>query len=155
MSTPRRQLLAFTFPPGYRLEGQLVGALERIETGGSMRILDAVFVGREDESGDLIAVAMTSDSAAGMVERLLSFRLDPHARGDTTAQALAGPSGPLVRSLESTLEPGEAVAAVLVEHAWEQMLGDAIDRVGGAPLHNKLVEDERISEEHLAGAEPG
>jgi hypothetical protein len=153
MSTPSRQLLTFTFAPGYRLEGQLVGALERIETGGAMRILDAVFVSREDESGNLVAIAMSSDSASAMVARLLTFRLDPSARGDTTAKALAGPSGPLVRSLEGRLQPGEAIAALLVEHAWQQLLDDAVSRVGGSALDNKLVADDRISEAHLDGGD--
>ena len=44
-----RQLLAYTFPPGSAFEGQLVGALERIESGGAMRVLDALFVAREPE----------------------------------------------------------------------------------------------------------
>jgi hypothetical protein len=151
MSTPRRQLLAFTFPPGSSFEGQLVGALERIESGGTVRILDALFVGREDPSGEMYAVTMSTDSTAGMVGRLLSFRLDPKGRGDTTARALDGPSGPLIRSLASTLEPGAAVSALLVEHTWEQMLGDAIERIGGSELDNKLVEDDRIGEAHLPG----
>ena len=37
---------------GLSLRGQLVGALERIESGGAMRVLDALFVACEPESGE-------------------------------------------------------------------------------------------------------
>src|SRR3954454_22724662 len=46
MTTGARQLLAFTFGSDSTFEGQLVGALERIESGGSVRVLDGLFVAR-------------------------------------------------------------------------------------------------------------
>jgi hypothetical protein len=52
-----RQFLAFRFGRHSRFEGQLVGALERIESGGTMRILDGLFVSREPDSGELSAIA--------------------------------------------------------------------------------------------------
>ena len=67
MSIPRRQLIAFTFPPGSSFEGQLVGALERIESGGTMRILDALFVGREAGSGELSVASLSADGQAGAI----------------------------------------------------------------------------------------
>ena len=36
---PPVQLLVYSFGPDASFEGQLVGALERIEVGGAMRIL--------------------------------------------------------------------------------------------------------------------
>ncbi len=135
-----RQLLAYTFPPGSRFEGQLVGALERIESGGTMRVLDALFVARDADSGELVAVSMTSDGTAGMIGRLLSFRLDDHARQTATARALDGPAGPVVRSLAEKLEPGEAIASMLVEHSWAVMLGETVGRLGGTELVSEFVE---------------
>ncbi len=137
--TPPRQLLAFTFPPGSGFEGQLVGALERIESGGAMRIVEGLFVGREPDSGDLYAVAMRNDGAAGMIGRLISFRLDQGERSKSTERALAGPAGSTVRELAATLEPGGAITALLVEHTWAHTLGDAITRIGGAPLIDQFV----------------
>ena len=141
-----RQLLAYRFPPGSGFEGQLVGALERIESGGAMRILDALFVGREQGSGELVAVSMSSQSAAGMVGRLLSFRLEARARRKTTERVLEGRSGDLVRSLAETLEPGAAVAAVLVEHTWELALADSVARIGGTALVSEFVQAETIDD---------
>jgi hypothetical protein len=140
MPSASRQLLAYRFPPGSRFEGQLVGALERIESGGTMRIVDALFVGRDPESGDLTAVSMSADGASGMIGRLLSFRLDDHARQTATGQALEGPAGPAVRSLAANLEPGAAVASVLVEHTWALSMSETIGRLGGTELLNEFVE---------------
>jgi hypothetical protein len=140
MSSAGRQLLVYKFPPGSSFEGQLVGALERIESGGTMRILDALFVGREATSGDLVAVSMSTDGAAGMVGRLLSFRLEPDARRKATARTLEGPAGDLAQSIAERLETGSAVVAIVVEHQWERLLGDAIARLGGNKVVSEFVE---------------
>ena len=134
MPVGSRQLLAFRFPPGSRFEGQLVGALERIESGGTMRIIDALFVGRDPDSAGVVAVSMSNAGAAGMIGSLLSFRLDDHARQAATAHALEGPAGAVVESLADTLAPGEAVASVLVEHTWALTLSETVDRLGGTHL---------------------
>lgn len=42
--TPQVQLLVYAFGPEGAYEGRLVGALERLESGGALRVLDAVFV---------------------------------------------------------------------------------------------------------------
>jgi hypothetical protein len=139
MSIPLRQFLAYRFLPGARFGGQLTGALERIESGGAMRILDALFVGREPESGELVAVSLTNEGAAGMVGRLLSFRLDASSRASTTKSVLEGRAGSLVSSLAETVDPGGALLALLVEHSWAIALNDAIARTGGHPLVSEFV----------------
>jgi hypothetical protein len=140
MTYPTRQLLAYNFGPGSSFEGQLVGALERIESGGAMRILDALFVARQPESGELVAVSLSADGSAGMIGRLISFRLDESARKASTRRVLDGPAGDMVRSLAEGLQPGNALAAVLVEHKWALTLGEAITRMGGSEAVNEFVE---------------
>ena len=132
-----RQLLAFRFGAGSQFEGQLVGALQRIESGGALRILAVMFVAR-DEGGELTAVSRESHSAAGMIGELISFRLGD-ARGEETQAALEGPTGAVVRRLGDALEPGAAVAGVLVEHSWAQVLGEAVARIGGEQLLSEPV----------------
>ncbi len=144
MSVGTRQLLSYRFPPGAEFQGGLVGALERIEAGGTMRILDALFVARQPESGEVVAVAMTSSSSSGMISKLLTFRLDDAARRKATEAALGGPSGELARSLAEALEPGAATVLVLVEHNWALMLDDAVTRMGGASKRSEFVEAEAL-----------
>lgn len=143
--SPTRQLLAFRFPPGSGFEGQLVGALERIESGGTLRIRGALFVAREPETGQLVAVTMSVGGQSGMISKLLSFRLDPGARQRVTDEALDSPLGPVLRSLADTVEPGAAVAAVLVEHAWSSVLNEAIDRIGGQRVLDTFIEADELA----------
>ncbi len=138
-ATPQ-QLVTYTFPPGGDHGGMLLGALERIESGGAIRILGVLSVAREAGSGELVAVSLRSDSPAGMIGKLISFRLESRARARETERALEGQSGEEIRALADALEPGAAVAAVLVEHTWAQVLGDAVARTGGAPLGNEFLD---------------
>src|SRR5689334_4657829 len=137
--TPR-QLLGYSFPPGFSFGGELLGALQRIESGGALSILSALFVGRDAESGELVAVSLSGTSAGGMIGQLIGFRLDESARRTQTEETLAGPAGGIVRELASSLEPGAAVAGVLVEHAWAGVLAEAVARLGGSQLTNEMLE---------------
>jgi hypothetical protein len=143
---PPTQLVIHGFGPGASFEGQLVGALERIESGGTLRILDALFVERDGETGELVAVDLAGGAAGGMVTSLLGFRLDPAQRRRATERALAGGLGETLRELASTLQPGAALAAVLVEHVWARALEDAVSRTGGTPVTNAFVEATTLSE---------
>jgi hypothetical protein len=132
------QLLAFHFPPEAAFEGRLVGALERMESGGALRILDTLFVASEPGTGELLAVATHGSRLGGEVASLLRFRLEPAARKRATERALAayaraGAPNPL-EAVHARLEPGAAVAAALVEHVWRRALDDAIASMGGRPV---------------------
>jgi len=144
---PAAQLLVYGFGPGAEFEGRLVGALERIESGGALRILEALFVAHDPETGELVAVDLQGDSG-GIVAPLLSFRLEPAKRRRATERALSsdrGVPGELLRQLEKALEPGLAMVAVLVEHKWADALQDAVARTGGTPLTNAFVETKELA----------
>ena len=139
------QLLIYGFAPGADFEGQFVGALERVEAGGALRILDALFAMCDAETGELLAVDLKGGDAGGTMVRALDFRLDPTKRRQATERAL-GAEGEALRELEKALEPGTAVAAVLVEHVWARALEDAVSRTGGTPLAQDFVEAGALSE---------
>lgn len=139
-ATAPQQLITYTFPPGADFGGLLVGALQRLESGGALRILDVLFVARGEDPAPVQAVALHSDTAAGMIGQLIGFRMDESARAEETERALKGPAGDLVRELSGALEPGCALAAVLVEHVWAKVLGDAVERVGGSALGNEVFD---------------
>jgi hypothetical protein len=146
---PSTQLLVFGFDANASFEGQLVGALERLESGGALRILDVLFVAADEATGDHVAINLKGGTG-GLTAKLLDFRLDPAARRKATERALSeDPSGgmaDLLRDLGTALEPGTALAAVLVEHVWARALEDAVSRVSGRPLASEFVEVARLSE---------
>jgi hypothetical protein len=147
---PNVQLLAYRFDPGAAFEGQLLGALERIESGGSLRIREVLFVARDPETGELLAVAGHGKQQGSLVAPLLGFRLDPAERGRATERALRaydrGADPNPLRVLAETLAPGGAVAAVLVEHVWANAIEDAVERTGGAPLLSAFVAGTELAE---------
>jgi hypothetical protein len=137
-----RQLLVFGFGANAAFEGQLVGALERLESGGAVRILDVLFVAADEATGDHVAINLKGGTA-GLTAKLLDFRLDPAARRKATERALGEDA---LRDLGTALEPGTALAAVLVEHVWARALEDAVSRVSGRQLASEFVEVESLSE---------
>ena len=149
MKLPSRQVLVFGFDASAAFEGQLVGALERLESGGAVRILDVLFVAADEATGDHVAINLKGGTG-GLTAKLLDFRLDPAARRKATEQAIGGDASggmaDLLRDLGAALEPGTALAAVLIEHVWALALEDAVSRVSGRPLAIEFVEAARLSE---------
>lgn len=121
-----------------------MGALERIEAGGAVRVAGALFVACDPDSGELVAVDLKGDGAGGIVAPLLQFRLEPRERRRATERALSAHEGGVppetIQLLKKTLEPGEAMVAVLLEHAWAHTLEDAVVRTDGTPLANEFVD---------------
>jgi hypothetical protein len=143
MAPPHSQLLVYRFAPDASFEGQLVGALERLESGGALRVLDALFVARDPQSGDLVAIEARGKGMGSVVAPLLDFRLDPGRRRQATERArrlFAGGAPDLLGTLAETLPAGAALAAVLVEHVWSRALEDAVSRIGGARVASDFVE---------------
>lgn len=160
MTLPSTQLLVYGFGPDADFEGRLVGALERIESGGALRVLDALFVASDPDTGELLAVDLKGDSSAGMVASLLSFRLEPDERRRATERALrphgTGLPAESLRELGRALPPGESIVALLVEHDWAHALNDAVSRTGGTTLATGFGEATTFAElapDLLAAAE--
>jgi hypothetical protein len=143
---PAAQLLLYRFGPDAEFEGRLVGALQRIESGGVLQVLDAIFVRKDAETGELDAFAAHGDGAGRIVGPMLDFRLDPAKRRRATERALAGDRAATVRRLAAELPHGEAMAAVLVEHVWATALEDAVARTRGTLVASEFVDKSALSE---------
>src|SRR5689334_8678355 len=127
----RAQLLAYGFGPDARFEGELLGALERAESGGALRVLDVLVVLRDANGGEPAVMRRRGDGAGGVVRALLDFRLDPQERRRATRKALAADDrlAGVVQGVSAALEPGGALMAAVVHHRWADALDDAVARV--------------------------
>jgi hypothetical protein len=137
--SPSAQLLVYRFGPTAEYAGRLVDALEQIEIGGSLRILDALFVARDVETGKLAALTVRGDEMGSLAAPLIGFRLDSSERDRATEGALAGSSGPAIQRLADRLAPGEAVAAILVDHVWARTLERGVSVTGGTLAVSAMV----------------
>ena len=149
MKLPSTQLLAFEFGADAVFEGQLVGALERLESGGAVRILEVFFVVAGEAAEQPVAIDLQGGTG-GLIAKLLDFRLDPAARRKAAGVSLGGDASDsmaeALRDLGTALAPRTALALVLIEHVWARALEDAVSRVGGRPLASEFVEAARLSE---------
>ena len=159
---PPVQLLVYAFGSDASFEGRLVGAIERIEAGGALRVLEALYVRRDRDGGELTAFDLRGRAGGGgLTAPLLSFRLDKGARRRSTQRALAGGGGvkgETLRELGDGLEPGTALAALLVEHSWARALDDAVERTGGTTVSDGFVaatELAALAPELLAASQAG
>jgi hypothetical protein len=148
-----RRLAAFRFPPGATMHGELIGALERMDSSRESPVVDALFVARDAEEGELQALDLATGRADGTFAALLDFRLDPARRRALTQRTLAGGAGrvprALIEEIGASLEPGAAFFALLAAFEEPDELREAAERMGG-----RLVADERVDAAALADVLP-
>jgi hypothetical protein len=136
----RTEILTFAFDDREpRFEGRLAGALERAELGGAIRLRHVIFLGRDDESGELVMLE-EHEGLSHLVTTLADFRLQAQRRRALTQRTLAqSPHADLLRRVGGTLTPGAALIVLVVEHAWLASLADAVRRSGGRPVADALT----------------
>ena len=85
------QLVAIGFPPDAEFEGRIMAELERLERHETIRILDLLFVGKDAETGDLLALDYQGEDLGAIVGALLGFEFqDDGGQPDGTTEGTAG-----------------------------------------------------------------
>jgi DNA-binding NarL/FixJ family response regulator len=140
------QLLAVGFAAGADAQARILGAVDRLQGRGVLRLLDFLFVMKDDEGtitrveagdddfGDLIASVVALEAAD-----LLGLLADTGSGRDDDPRMLA-----------ESLAPGAALAFLLIEHRWARPLFEVIADAGGRLLGEGFITDEA---ELLIGAE--
>jgi hypothetical protein len=136
------RLRVYRFGRGASFEGEIVGALERIDLGGGTDVLDALFVTRDESSRAVDAVTLGVAAGDDRYVSLVDFRLDAGRRRALTERTLA--DHPEAGAIGAALEPGAAILAVLVGGDAPTVLDDAVARAGG-----RLVADEPVDADRL------
>jgi len=146
------QLFAIGFGPDHRFEGRVLEELERLEHAGTIRLLDLLFVMRDAETDELVALAHEgSENLGGMVGTLLDFDFDlggepaPAPAPDRDEVRSMGMGRADVEELAALMGPGEATAFMLFEHVWARDLRRAIGDAGGFPLGEGFLTAEAIA----------
>ena len=140
------QLLVYRFSADASFEGRLVGALERMESGGTLRIVEALFIAPRRR--DRRARRRRSAQPRRRQPRRPADRLP--ARSARAPQRRptkrSRPAADALRELGAALAPGTAIAALLVEHTWARTLADAVAHSGGTPHSSGFVDAATLSE---------
>lgn len=142
------QLVAVGFPPGAKFEGRIMEELARLEQSGTIRILDLLFVHKDAESGDLVALDYQGEELGAIVGALLGFEFEDDdagtAPGGTAESHAFGLSQEQIAGMAEGLDPGQAAGFLLVEHVWAKGFKDAVREAGGVPLGEGFLTPETI-----------
>jgi len=141
MSAPL-QLIALTFRLDADAESRLLEEVDRIEGRGVLRVLDMVFVAK-GQDGTVEELEVGDDEDFGSLLASISpFGAQNGGRrtaGNGAAREPAGSGVAAIQDLATFLEPGNAVAFLLVEHLWAGPMVDAVSAVGGALISDNFL----------------
>jgi uncharacterized membrane protein len=144
------QLLAIGFDPEARFEGRIMDELENLERHETIRILDLLFVGKDAETGDLLALDYQGEELGAIVGALLGFEFeDDGERQDGSLQEIQahafGLSQREIHGIAASLKPGSSAGFLLIEHVWARDLKEAIRDAGGFPLGEGFLTPETLT----------
>jgi DNA-binding CsgD family transcriptional regulator len=141
MSAPL-QMIALTFRLDVDAESRLLAAVDRIEGRGVLRVLDMVLLAKgQDGTVEGLEVGDGEDfgSLLAGISPLAAGNGSRPTAGDGATGGPAGSGVATVQALADSLEPGSAVALVLVEHVWAGPLVDAVSAAGGALVSDDFL----------------
>jgi hypothetical protein len=142
------QLVAIGFPPEADFEGRIMNELARLESHGTIRVLDLLFVGKDAETGDLLALDYQGEELGAIVGALLGFDFEgeqPSELPEIEGHAF-GLSQREIQGIAASLKPGRSAGFLLVEHVWARELKRAIRDAGGFPLGEGFLTPETLAE---------
>jgi DNA-binding NarL/FixJ family response regulator len=124
------QVIALSFSRGAGSEDRILAEVDRLRGRGVLRLLDMLFVGKgQDGTVERLIIGDDEDFGsllAAVVPIANGGPAVPAPTGDPAAFDSAG-----AQALADSLQPGTAVAFLLVEHHWAGPLFDAIAETGG------------------------
>ena len=144
------QLVAIGFDPEAKFEGKIMAELANLERQQTIRILDLLFVHKEAETGDLLALDYQGEELGAIVGALLGFEFegdgDEQPADPQVVESHAfGLSGKEIEDMAASLEPGSSAGFLLVEHVWARDLKRAIREAGGFPLGEGFLTPELVA----------
>jgi DNA-binding NarL/FixJ family response regulator len=131
------QLIGLTFRLDADVESRLLAEVDRIEGRGVLRVLDVVLAARGHD-GMIEALEIGEGEDFGSL--LASVSPFGTQNGDRSAAGESAGSGvAAVQALADSLEPGSAMALLLVEHLWAGPLVDVVSAAGGALVSDDFL----------------
>ena len=130
------QLIALSFDRDTGAEDRILAEVDRLRGRGVLRLLDLLFVARsQDGAIERLTVGDDEDFGSLLAGVVSGGPGDSAARDESDGSAPADDSAAFdpadAWALADSLEPGTALAFLLVEHHWAAPLFDVIAETGG------------------------
>jgi hypothetical protein len=106
-----------------------------------------LFVQKDAETGDLLALDYQGQELGAIVGTLLGFEFDgerPIDSQEVESQAF-GLSKKEIEEVAALLDPGASAGFVLIEHVWARDLKRAVRETGGFPLGEGFLTPEAVA----------
>jgi hypothetical protein len=138
------QILAVGFREGARFEGRIAEEIDRLEKSNTIRVLDFVFLHRDESTGALVRMDFAGQDGEGRVTMLLEGANGTDLPDD-------GPSGAFrltsddIRDVAEALDPGTSASFIIFEHVWARGLKQAIAETDGVPFAEGFLTPEAIA----------
>ena len=141
------QLVAIGFALEANFEGRIMDELSRLERHETIRILDLLFVHKDAQTGDLLALDYQGEELGAIVGALLGFEFEGDLPSDTQEieSHAFGLSQREIEEIAASLAPGSSAGFLLIEHVWARNLKRAIRDAGGFPLGEGFLTPEALA----------
>jgi hypothetical protein len=139
------QILAVGFRAGARFEGRIAEQIDQLERSNTIRVLDFVFLHRDEATGALVRMDYDGPDRDGHVTALLE---GAPANGGQSPDALTDayrltPSD--IRDVADALDPGTSAGFIIFEHVWARGLKEAILETDGVPFAEGFLTPEAVA----------
>ena len=124
------QVIALSFSRGAGSEDRILAEVDRLRGRGVLRMLDMLFVAKgQDGTIERLSIGDEEDFGSLLAAVVPGLDGGPAGPGPAGDPAAFDPADAL--ALADSLQPGTALAFLLVEHRWAAPLFDAIAGAGG------------------------
>ena len=130
LMTAPLQVIALSFSRDAGSEDRILAEVDRLRGRGVLRLLDMLFVAKSQD-GTIERLTIGDDEDFGSLLAAVVPFTDRGPAVPVPADGLAAFDPADARALTGSLEPGTALAFLLVEHYWAAPLFDAIVETGG------------------------
>jgi hypothetical protein len=143
------QLLAIGFGPDASFEGRILAELGELEKEGTLRVLDLLFVAKEEDGG-LVALEHQGEDLGAIIGALLGFEFEGEeaSAGDAPDEVgghAFGLSRGDIEGIAAALPAGHSAGLLLVEHVWARRFKSAVRDAGGVPLGEGFLTPEVVA----------
>ena len=151
------QAFVIGFPDNDLFEGRIAEELARLSDVGQIRIIDAVFVIRDEEDVSVLSVSDLDDEQRSELRAAVGALIGLGVAGAEGAEAGAvlgasidadAPTAAevLAAALVDDLPDGSSALVLAIEHLWAVPLRDAVRDAGGVVLgHRSLTLEELVA----------
>ena len=138
------QILAVGFREGARFEGRIAEQIDLLEQSNTIRVLDFVFLHRDESTGALVRMDFDGQEGEGRVTMLLEGANGNDAADDGPSSAFRLTSDD-IRDVAEALDPGTSAGFIIFEHLWARGLKQAILDTDGVPFAEGFLTPEAVA----------